>query len=315
MSNRLGLTIPVEEVLDPVLWRDRFLWGTALATSRGVVGDQVTTLHISAEDRAALTRYVGNIPDHVIVWHLRAALSELSEKLDYPMETTIVKGTPVDTGLVRGRDYDVEMERMAWSRESAESFYRLQVPGPIISIQRIRLYSADAAVLDVSSSAGNMSLINITDKKTGTIHLLPYVTISGTVSSSTFLTVDRSGVVQPALDLRRGFSNSSVPDSWSIDYIRGPIAENGIGGHIEAQLAQWVGAYVAKNLINLSSAIRSALSSSSVSIDGVSQSIGLTASAMYSITSALEKVYQDTTKGIDWVAMRRRKKGMPIYFL
>ena len=47
-------------------------------------------------------------------------------------------------------------------------------------------------------------------------------------------------------------------------------------------------------------------------MDGVSRSIGLQASAIYGLNSALEHVFDELVKRIDFKALRLQKKGLRV---
>ncbi|MHC4717920.1 MAG: hypothetical protein ACYS5V_13180, partial [Planctomycetota bacterium] len=101
----LGLSVPVSEVLDPQLWRERYAYGITLgpdpeAAAAASLSDALCSVNGGSADdvQAKLKDAISEIPDDVIRWHLRAAMSELEVKLGIPLGIVICKADPVDPG-------------------------------------------------------------------------------------------------------------------------------------------------------------------------------------------------------------------------
>ena len=298
-SNRiLGLSVPVTELLDPVLWKNRYAYGVLL----GAVQREWQTVNHGGDIKRELVKKVDEIPPETIRWHLRAALSELEVKLGVPMGVVICKSKPVDDGLVVGRDYDREVPRLPYTLGETEAWWRIDAPSGCISIERVRAYYFGTKIWEFSTANGNQEHIRLVHPALGTVHLLP------TNLASIIVTPEgRTGVFHTVYANRVG-----VPDFWAVDYTLGPVTKvTGQAGHVEAVLADWVYCAAGIKLLNLASmAVSKGITSSSVSMDGVSRSVSLQASAMYGMNSALEKVYSDAMQRIDWKALKTYKRGL-----
>ncbi len=296
----LGLSVPVTEVLDPKLWKERYAYGVLL----GAVQSEWQKVNRGGDVRRELVKRIDEVPLEVIRWHLRAALSELEMKLGLPMGVVICKSKPVDDGLVVGRDYDKEVPRLPYTLSDNENWWRIDVPAGCISIERVRAYYFGTRIWEFSEAQGNLDLVRLVWPRHGVAHVLPTNLASIIVSPE-----GRGGIFNTVYANR-----TNVPDFWAVDYTLGPVSkQTGEVGHIEAVLANWV--YCAAGILihNLASmAVSKGITSSSVSMDGVSRSINLQASAMYGMSSALEHVFDEAMKRIDWKALRTHKRGIRV---
>lgn len=318
----LGLTANVSEALDPVLFRSRMGFGLpigedpdALPTVSPLIVNACAAAGVDVDTVAtALKSTIGSLPNDTIRWHLRAALSELEIKLGIPMGVEIVKGVPVDEGLVLGTDYDRVQSRLPYLASETRNWWRIDLPdASVISIERIRAYwfgQLRWQFVNDGPSDQNSLIVNEWGTN-GVAHVLP---------------INLQGIIVTAGDGRSGTGegygmwetinlySSSMPDFWSVDYTVGPVSKSGTPMHLEAVLIQWVYAVAGKTLLSLSGLQQSrGLTSASVSMDGVSRSIGLQASAIYGLNSALEKVLDDLEKRIDWKALRAYKRGITAF--
>ena len=300
----LGLSVPVMEVLDPALWKGRYAHGILLGALRSVretsgkVGDH----------EARVRKVIDEIPPQVIRWHLRAALSELEMKLGVPFGVQVCKAEPLDEDARKWRDYDRLVPRLPYTRSQIANWFRIDLPPGLISIERIRAYYFGVRVWELSTAEGNADLIRIQWGKQGIAHILP------TNLGALALTPGGNGAVGYAGVWQTAYGHASpIPDFWAVDYTTGPIANNGEVGHVEAVLADWCYCVAGIKLLNMAAlAISKGLTSSNVSLDGVSRSISLAqvnGSGMY---GALEKAYDDCTKRIDWVKLRSHKRGLRV---
>lgn len=318
----LGLTVPVSEALDPQLWRERMGFGLPIGTDPNAA-PTVTPLIANACAAAgvdvatvasALQSTIGSLPDETIRWQLRAALSELEVKLGVPMGVQIVKGIPVDEGLVQGRDYDRVQPRLPFLAADMRNWWRIDLPdSSVISIERIRAYWFGQLRWQFVNSGpnDNNSLIVNEWGTNGVAHVLP-INLQGIIITAGD---GRSGVAeQYGMWETINLYSSTMPDFWSVDYTVGPVSKSGTPMHLEVVLVQWVYAVAGKVLLSMSGLQQSrGLTSASVSMDGVSRSVGLQASAIYGLNSALEKVLEDLESRIDWKALRAYKRGITVY--
>lgn len=313
----LGLSVPVTEVLDAALWRSRYAHAIALGPE---VQTQLTTQLCRVEgmnelDTAALldelngqlSAAINEIPEEVIRWHLRVSLSELEVKLGIPMGIVIVKSNPVDEGLVQGVHYDRMEPRRPYTHSDARTWYRIDIPSSVISVERVRGFYFDQLVWEFSPGTDTINQVHLEWAAQGGLHIIPVnfqnIVVSQPGGGGTY-------GVWHTLALQR----SPVPDFWAVDYTLGPRdRQSGQCGHVPAVLAHWVGANAAITLLSIGGAAKSqGLTSSSLSFDGFSKSVGLQASAIYGLNSALEEVYRQATKRIDWNQIKRALKGIRV---
>lgn len=316
----MGLTVPVTEALDPVLWRERYAHGLFLGQGpaaapdggSGSLADRLCATKGSPKTGAlraleasqdALNRIVTEIPYETIRWHLRVAMSELETKLGIPMGIVTVKSLPVDPGVTRGRDYDRAEPRRPFTRSDQANWFRIDLPPNVISVERVRAFWFDSVVWEISAAQNNTQLFKLEWPRIGSGHILP------TTTANLFI----SGTAYGALSLHNTF-HSPLPDVWGVDYTIGPMDHYlGQPGQIEAVLAHWV--YCAAGIMLLSSgglAKSQGLTNASVSIDGLSRSIGMQASGIGGIYSALTAAYDAAMTRIDWKAIKLYKTGLRI---
>lgn len=296
----LGLSVPVTEVLDPALWRERYAFGVLL----GAIERSWQMVNRGGDVHRELVKHVDAVPDTTIRWHLRAAMSELEVKLGVPMGVSICKSTPVDEGLVQGRDYDVEVPRTPYAVGDIEAWWRITVPASCISIERVRAYFFGTKIWEFSAAQGNLEHIQLQWPRQGQAHLLPT-----NLASIIIMPDGRTGVFHTIYAGR-----TNVPSFWAVDYTVGPVdRRTGQPGHIEAVLADWIYCAAGIKILNLASiAVSKGVTSTSVAMDGVSRSVSLQASAMYGMNSCLEHVYDEAMKRIDWKALRAYKRGLRV---
>lgn len=261
----------------------------------------------AAAAQGVVNQAVNEIGDDVIRWHLRAAMSELEIKLGMPMGTVVVKGDPVDDGLVQGVDYDRVDPRRVFLMSDQRTHYRIDLPAGVVSVERVRAYWYDQLVWSISGTDSNYGLIRLEHPGTSSLHILP------TQAATLLVAVPSIGTAEyGALQLIHGYP-SRLPGVWSVDYTLAPVTKTGVVGHIEVALAHWIACKAGVLLLSIGgSAASRGLTSTSISIDGLSRSIGLQASAMYGIYSALETRMKEAEEAIDWKHLRTYKRGLRI---
>lgn len=320
-NRTLGLTCPVSEALDPKLWRERYAYGVLLgvgappAESRvidrllGCRGRTRETITMDPATAAAaqgvVTQAANEIPDHVIRWHLRTAMSELSVKLGIPFGMVICKGDPVDEGLVLGRDYDKVVPRQTYLISEQQRYYRIDLPAGTVSVERVRAFWFDQLIWEVDGTT-SPSAIKLDHPGTSSMHILP------TQGVGLIIAFPASGVPEyGSLQLLTLPNQSRLPAVWSVDYTLDTVAKTGEPGRSSLVLAHWIACRAGILLLSIAgSAVSRGLTSTSVSIDGLSRSIGLQASAMYGIYSALETRMKEAEEAIDWKHLRLYKRGL-----
>lgn len=297
----LGLTVPVTEIIDPEKWKERYAWGFNLGGSETLLARVKRAAKEHGGDSGKIekqfSRLIDDLPDSTIAWHLRSALSDLEGKLQVPMAVQVCKATPVDEGLVLGRDYDRQVPRLPYTRDAAQDFYRFNLPSSLISVERIRGYYFDVNVISVAAED-----IEIQWPTQGVVHILPHTLTNWLANAQGELSMMLSmGGQRP------------IPSFWAVDYTTGPIAQNGEVGRVEAVLADWCYCSAGIRLLNIAgAAISKGLSGASVSLDGASQNVNFQASAMYGINSATEHMLEEALKRIDWKRLALQKRGMRV---
>jgi hypothetical protein len=306
-ARTLGLSVPVTEVLDPELWRTRYAYGLVLGDvrRRGTLSGRVDDALQADEDAEAIKEVISGISPDTIRWHLKCALSELEMTLGIPMGVEIVKSVPVDDGLVEGVDYDRTIQRLPYTFSETLQWFRIDLPdASILSVERIRGYYYGTKVWEFSGA--NMEQVRLEWPKEGVLHILP-IGHQGIIVSTPYGGGNYG--IWHTINLHR----SPVPDFWSIDYTTGPRARDGKIGNIETVLAHWCYATASIPLLSIGGlAASKGLSSTSVSMEGVSRSVGLQASAIYGLNSALEHVYEQIIKRVDLKRIRTMKRGLSI---
>ena len=304
-----ALSVNVAEVLDPALWRKRYAYGLAVGRT-----PETTARRPGRPARQGRARsFFDGLDDETIRWHLRAALSEAEVKLGVSLAVEVIKSHPVDPGLRQGVDFDRLVGRLPFTSDEQLEFFRIDLPlGPVLSVERIRAFWWDTPVWEFSDrgSGGDFRGVNPGEgeiqlewHKSGSIHILP------TDFQALIVTQGGSFGVWHTL----WNTASKIPDVWSVDYTIGP-ADRDNAGKIPTVLAHWVYAAAGILLLSIGGLAQSkGLSSTSLSIDGVSKSVGLQASAIYGINSALENAYNEAMKRIDWKQLQRQMgRGMRV---
>lgn len=318
LHRTLGLSVPVSEALDAAKWRERYAYGVVLG--------QGSTGALSAVERALRCRpgrasktaladleaqqnvvsdTAGQLPDDVIRWHLRTAASELEMRLRMPLGVVICKANPVDEGLQRGVDYDKAVPALPFMQSEQRNWYRIDLPTGVISVERIRTVVFGQTIWEITPDSG---MIQLEHPGVSSLHILP-------VQGSTLLIAmpQMGTLAYGAMQLLDG-APTRLPGVWAVDYTLGPVTKTGEPGQIPAVLAHWIACRAGVMLLSIGGIAASrGLTSASLSIDGLSKSIGLQASAIYGINSALEQRLKEAEESIDWKSLRTYMAGIPVY--
>lgn len=299
-ERELGTSVPVTEVLNPGLWRDRYAYGVLL----GAIKREWQASGKPGDPGRTLVRTVDELPPDTIRWHLRAALSEVELKIGVPMGVVICKAPPFDATDLRGKTYDRQVPRLPFHLGEHESWWKIQLPAGVLSVERVRGYYYGNTVWEFSEARGNLDQLHLEWPGYGGVHVMP--------SSLTSIVISSTGQVGVLQQLY--INRVAVPDFWAVDYTLGPGTwPAGLDGHIPAAVADWCYCVAGQKLLNLASmSVSKGVSSSSVSMDGVSRSVNLQASAMYGMNSALERVYKEASERIDWKALALALRGIRV---
>lgn len=308
----LGLTVPITELLDPARWRERYAANIILGTGETLAESSVLAeLHGCRPSGAPQTKglqedddeTVNEIVDDVIRWHLKVALSELEMRIGIPMGIVVCKSPPVDDGLTLGVHYDKVVPRLPFLRSEQMEFYRIDLPAGVISVERIRAYWYGQVIWEISAAAFNDAMIRLEHPGTSSLHIIP------TQTTSLLLAGLGAGFYGPLHLL--GGEEQALPDVWAVDYTLGPKSKYGAVGTIEAALAHWCYCKAALLLFSMAGqAISRGVTNASLSIDGLSKSIGL--NGAQGLNAALEQRFKEAEEAIDWKDVRTYKRGLRV---
>ncbi len=317
----IGLSVPVSEILDPVLWRRRYAYSLVLGPE---VQDRTITRFCNVNGLAPetaqeyaqrfgedLVKATDEIPNDVIRWHLRAALSELEVMVGVPMGIVVVKTVPIDEGEQVGVTFDRIGQRLPYTHSDAYTYFRIDLPEWVISVQRVRAFYFGSQVFEWSPEGGRDTTdqIRLEHDTQGSTHILPLEFRNFVVTQGRGGGGGDYGFWH-TIAARR----TPLPDFWAVDYTVGPRdRQTGQTGHLPAVVAHWVYAQAGQVLLSIGGAARSqGLTSTSVSFDGFSKSVGLQASAIYGLNSATEHVYELATKRLDVKKLSLALKGIRV---
>jgi hypothetical protein len=317
-SQYLGLAVSPAEVLDPILWRKRYAWGIALGegSSRQSLFDRLEEARCKGtqsfqeeiealdDDEAQAAQFLGVIPDETIRWHLRAAMSEAEYRLGLPMGVNVCKARPVDDGLVKGVHYDEDVGRLPYSAGETRQWFRIDLPRRnIISIERIRAFYFDTQAWDLNTDNGGIDQVKLEWPADGVLHIMPTHIETMIVSTN-----GNYGVWE--LLHTAAWRRSPIPDFWAVDFTYGPVTRDRQIGMIPLVLANWISA--AAGILILGQAGMAAskgLTSTSISLDGISRSVSLSASAQAGLYGALEANFDKTMERINFDKLRAQMRG------
>ncbi len=305
----LGLTVPVSELLDVAKWRDRYAWGVPLAGAEAFTPTQRLQESCGRLNEACdgqVRTLIAQIPDAIVRWHLRAALSELEVKLGIPMGIVVVKTPPLDTGVTLGQHFDKLGQRLPFYYQDAAEYWKLSLPYSVLSVERVRGVYFGTTIVTLAGSS-----VILEWPGPGAAHINP-IDMRTALSGATYANTYASDLFTDLWRMRE-----QVPDFWAVDYTIGPRDKfTGESGKVEVVLAHWVGLRAAKLLINLAgTASAQGVASTSLSMDGITRAVTLSQSAMYGVNSAYELVLQSYTDSIDWKSLREVKRGLPVFKL
>jgi hypothetical protein len=211
--------------------------------------------------------------DAQIQFFIDAALEEVQRQINITIKKTRVMCEPDRRGLKKGKDYDVEEGYYKFKRERVERTGMIHTrKRPIVSVSRCDLLSRNEKILPLLQSS-------VIDKTKGRIEFFnrPY----------------------RASDTTRGIEGAIYPygpDSlernllYAIDYVAGFETS----ADVPTDLRQIIGKIAAVSLLNIiGRGLMSGFSSSSLSMDGVSESFSSTQSATSAYYGADVKEYKD----------------------
>ena len=226
--------------------------------------------------------------DEQIQWFIDAATAEVERQLNITIKKKVFKSQLSTKGLKKGVDYDEEEALYDYSRRKIQRYGMIQTKHrPIIDVTRCELINRGAS--------SNMNLLDscFPDKKRGVIKFLkrPYDYDNTRRSTQDALCRHGSEEFQPHL-------------FYAIDYSAGYESSD----DIPVDLRQIIAKVAAVSLLNvIGDGLMAGFSSSSLSMDGISESFSSTQSATSATFGARIKVYQDEIK--DYIQQNKFRFG------
>jgi len=211
--------------------------------------------------------------DAQIQYFIDAALEEIERKINVTIKKTRVASEPDRRGLARGRDYDAAESQYAFRRE------RIQRQGMIATRRR--------PVISVS----RLDLVNMRDR---VFSLLGRSAVDGAKGKIRFFdrlprTSDSARGVETAI-FPYGAETISRQLFYEIDYVAGFETSD----DVPTDLRETIAKQAAVSLLNvIGRGLMSGFSSSSLSMDGVSESFSSTQSATAAFYGADIQQYKD----------------------
>lgn len=230
--------------------------------------------------------------DEQIQFFIDAATSEMERLLNITIKKRVIKSQLSTDGLKKGTDYDEEESLYDFSRRKIQRYGMIQTKRrPIIKVTRCDLINR--------GGYNNMDLLSsaIPDKKQGVIKFLkrPYITDNTQNSISNSLRRYGQEEMQPHL-------------FYAIDYEAGYETSDDLPN----DLRQIIAKVAAVSLLNvIGDGLMAGFSSSSLSMDGISESFSSTQSATSATYGARIKEYKDDIK--DYIEKNKYRFGfLPI---
>lgn len=226
--------------------------------------------------------------DEQIQWLIDAATKEMERQLNITIKKRVIKSQASTDGLKKGVDYDDEEALYDFSYRKIQRYGMIQTKQrPILKLTKCKLLkrgnSSDVDLLDSC----------VPDKKQGVIKFIRRPYKNDDTHDGIYSSIARYGseTFQPhlfyAIDYEAGFEKSD---------------------DVPADLRQMIGKVAAISLLNIiGDGLMSGFSSSSLSMDGISESFSSTQSATSAYFGARIKVYQDEVK--DYVEKNKYRFG------
>lgn len=225
------------------------------------------------------------MPDEYILKFLYSAIAETEKNLGVYLKPTKIVSRPHERGLVQGVDYEVEEPAYDYSAYMYRQYGFLQLRRrPIISVDGLKLVLPNGQIIMDFFHNENVRQWVKEYKKGGQIHLVPY---AGDPTLFALLGGSQSGY-----PFATGRINSNLPQMFYVDYTAGFDWYQ-----IPNDVRNIVAKLCAIDVLGVAGdAVMVGISSISTSIDGISESTSLTASATSATYGAHIKQLQDEVK-------------------
>lgn len=240
-------------------------WGTAVTT------DDIRMTYLWGTDFKATNGQ--SFTDEQIQYFIDASTDELARMLDVTIKKKRIRNKAAERGLVKGDDYDVDEAPYDFK------FSRISRYGMIKTRQRPILKLHKLTLLSRLSSAKDFTKTTIVDGSKGILKLMERPIKPSETSSG----------IQTAIGM---YGNQTMEAHlfYAIDYDAG--YEN--SDEIPSDLRQIIGKHAAVSMLNIiGDGLMSGFSSSSLSMDGISESFSSTQSATSAYFGARIKEYKE----------------------
>jgi len=239
--------------------------------------------------------------DEQFDWHVELAVGEFEKYLGIDIRKRIYKCYPA-FDLKRskkwrdGVDYTDEETPYDFDPQLWENFGFMQLRHyPLISIERCKFYSSiHGEIMDMK----NNNWLRISSREAGQLNMFP---VAGNIGY----------MPTPAQIYLRFWSGVRYPGGFEVDYTTGYLTSDFVPDDLREVISKWA---AVKSLAQIGDGLLAGFSSSSVSLDGLSESFSSTQSATSAYFGARIIQYQ---KEIDeWMKMNRRTHGaFPMSFV
>lgn len=315
----LSTSVAVADILDPVRFREDFFFGLVLqhsVTNGDFAAAASRWAFVPPDKRPAsqeearsiiVNKLKGNVPDAVILQHLLYQLGQLEVQTGVKLTVERVACEPFDT--LTG-PYTRIGQRVPWSQSDHATSTRISVPGPVLSVERVRGVLNNTVVTEVP-----LNLVTIADRKQGHLSLglnLGAMSATGMPWSYGLYATEETHLFTSPLRMNRP---AVIPGFWAVDYTTGPT-DGPLLAHVPIAIQFRVYCQAAIFLYGLNSNVVSkGIASQTRTVDGISNTISLTNSAMYDLNSAIELILSKYGDGLDPKALRRRMSGISVRHL
>ena len=225
--------------------------------------------------------------DEQIQYFIDTSVAEIERRLDITIKKKKIRYNAKERNLEKGKDYDVDeaVYDFKFSRISRYGLIKTRQK-PIIKLHKLELLSRWQGVRDITQKT-------IVDKTKGLLKLM----------ERPLRPSDRSSMIQTAVGI---YGNQTLQSQlfYAIDYDAGYETSD----DIPPDLRQIIAKMAAVSLLNIiGDGLMSGFSSSSLSMDGLSESFSSTQSATSAYFGARIKVYQDEIE--DYIKVNKNRFG------
>jgi hypothetical protein len=225
--------------------------------------------------------------DEQIQYFIDAALCEIERRLDITVKKRKIRYNAVERNLEKGTEYDVDeaVYDFRYSRIARYGLIKTRQK-PIIKLHKLELLSRLAGCRDITKTT-------VVDRTKGLLKLMERPLKPSETSSG----------IQTAIGMY-GNQTANPQLFYAIDYDAGYETSD----DVPEDLRQVIAKQAAISLLNIiGDGLMSGFSSSSLSMDGLSESFSSTQSATSAYFGARVKVYQDEVA--DYITQNKNKFG------